>query len=152
MAVTRCGVQRQMCLAYSQHERKERSKTVAGGYLEDRRQWRGISRLTPFPGVKDIWEDRVLGARGLCRETHRVEMVGVLAYMRAAYLPQTFERQPGMFLALLSSPSARPSLLAACRSASPQPPAAPNAARMCPHLHSKVDINTPLKQLTVEQL
>ncbi len=34
-----------------------------------------------FPGarVKDIWEDRVQGARGLCRETHGIEVVGVLA-------------------------------------------------------------------------
>ncbi len=34
-----------------------------------------------FPGtrVKDIWEDRVPGARGLYRETHGVEVVGVLA-------------------------------------------------------------------------
>ncbi|KTF84544.1 hypothetical protein cypCar_00045517, partial [Cyprinus carpio] len=30
-------------------------------------------------GVKDIWEDRVLGAPGLCRETHGVEVVGLLA-------------------------------------------------------------------------
>ncbi len=30
-------------------------------------------------GVKDIWEDCVPGARGLCRETHGVEVVGVLA-------------------------------------------------------------------------
>ncbi len=33
----------------------------------------------PGAGVKDICEDRVPGARGLCRETHRVEVVGVLA-------------------------------------------------------------------------
>ncbi len=32
----------------------------------------------PGAGVKYIWEDRVLGAQGLCRETHRVEVVGVL--------------------------------------------------------------------------
>ncbi len=33
----------------------------------------------PGAGVKDIWEARVLGAQGLCRETHGVEVVGVLA-------------------------------------------------------------------------
>ncbi len=33
----------------------------------------------PGAGVKDIWEDCVLGAQGLCRETHGVEVVGVLA-------------------------------------------------------------------------
>ncbi len=33
----------------------------------------------PGAGVKDIWEDRILGAWGLCRETHGVEVVGVLA-------------------------------------------------------------------------
>ncbi len=39
-----------------------------------------------------------------------------------------------------------------CRSASPWPPApaAPNAARTCPHLHSKVNTNPPLKQVTVK--
>ncbi len=30
-------------------------------------------------GVKDIWEDRIPGARGLGRESHGVEVVGVLA-------------------------------------------------------------------------
>ncbi len=33
----------------------------------------------PGAGVKGIWEDRVPGAWGLCRETHGVEVVGVLA-------------------------------------------------------------------------
>ncbi len=33
----------------------------------------------PGAGVKDIWEDRVPGARGLCRETYGVEVVGLLA-------------------------------------------------------------------------
>ncbi len=33
----------------------------------------------PGAGVKDIWEDCIPGARGLCRETHGVEVVGVLA-------------------------------------------------------------------------
>ncbi len=32
----------------------------------------------PGAGVKDIWEDRVPGTQGLYRETHGVEMVGVL--------------------------------------------------------------------------
>ncbi len=53
------------------------------------RPWRGRDRrpgpgsrlllLHPGSGVKDIWEDRVPGARGLCRETHGVEVVEVLA-------------------------------------------------------------------------
>ncbi len=68
----------------------ERSEAVPGGDLEDRRG--GSRRQRPgsllpllqgpwFPGagVKDIWEDHVLGARGLCRETHGVEVVRVLA-------------------------------------------------------------------------
>ncbi len=33
----------------------------------------------PGAGMKDIWEDRLPRARGLCRETHGVEVVGVLA-------------------------------------------------------------------------
>ncbi len=62
-----------------------------GGDLEDRRG--RIRRPGPgsrllllhpgpgFPGVgvKDIWEDRIPGAWGLCRETHGLEVVGVLA-------------------------------------------------------------------------
>ncbi len=100
----------------------------------------------PGAGVKDIWEDHIPGARGLCRETHRVEVAGVLA----AYLFRTCERQPGMFPALLSISSAGPASQAARGSVSPWPPApaAPNAARTCPHLHSKVDTNQPLKQVT----
>ncbi len=55
---------------------------------------RGLDRLFHcctqgpwFPGarVKDIWEDRVPGAQGLCRETHGVEVVGMLA-ARHTYL------------------------------------------------------------------
>ncbi len=66
--------------------RVEISKTGGGGRRED------ISRLArvfrccctqcpwfPGAGVKAIWEDRVLGARGLCRKTHGVKVVGVLA-------------------------------------------------------------------------
>ncbi len=63
--------------------RDEMSKT-GGGEVVDR----GLDRVFccctqgpefPGAGVKDIWEDRVPGARGLCRETHGVEVVGVLA-------------------------------------------------------------------------
>ncbi len=69
----------------------ERGEAVTGGDLEDRR---GRSRRPgsgsrlpllhpgsglPSAGVKDIWDDHVPGARGLCRETHGVEVVGVLA-------------------------------------------------------------------------
>ncbi len=68
----------------------ERSEVVSGGDLEDSRRRRGRSCrrglshvfrccCTQGPGcpgarVKDIWEDRVLG-----RETHGVEVLGVLA-------------------------------------------------------------------------
>ncbi len=102
--------------------------------------------------MKDIWEDCILGARGLCRESHGVEVVGVLA-VRCILTYMTCERQLGMFPALLSAPSAGPASPAALRSASPRPPApaAPNAAQMCPHLHSKVDTNPPIKQVTVKK-
>ncbi len=62
--------------------RVEISKTGGGEVVA-----RGLARVfcccctqgpwCPGAGVKDVWEDRVLGARGLCRETHRVEVVGV---------------------------------------------------------------------------
>ncbi len=105
----------------------------------------------PGAGVKDIWEDRVPGARGLCRKTHGVEVVGVLA--AGCILTPNLWRQPGMFPALLSAPSAGPASQEACGSVSPWPPApaAPNAARRCPQLHSKVDTNPPLKQVTAKQ-
>ncbi len=82
-----------------------------------------------------------MGARGLCRETHEVEVVGVLA--AGCIFTPDLGHQPGMFLILLSALSAGPVSPAARGSASPQPPvpAAPNAARTCPHLHSKVDTN-----------
>ncbi len=101
----------------------------------------------PGNGVKDIWEDLVPGARGLCRETQGVEVVGVLA---AYCIPRTCGRQPGMFSALLSTPSAGPDSQAARGSASPRPP--PNAARTCSHLHSKVNTNQPLKQVKIVNL
>ncbi len=58
-----------------------------------------------------------------------------------------------MFPALLSVSSAGPVSQAARGSVSPRPPApaAPNAARTCPHLHTKVDTDPPLKQVTVKQ-
>ncbi len=58
-----------------------------------------------------------------------------------------------MFPALLSAPSAGTVSQASHGSASPRPPApvALNAARTCPHLHSKVDTKLPLKQVTVKQ-
>ncbi len=127
--------------------RVEISKTGGGGGGED--VSRGLARVFhccctqgpwfPGAGVKDIWEDRVPGARGLYRETHVVKVVGVLA--AHCIFPQTCKHQPGMFPALLSALSAEPASPAARGSASPQPPvpAAPNAARTCPHLHSKVD-------------
>ncbi len=80
--------------------------------------------------MKDIWEDRVPGARGLCRETHRVQVVGVL------------------FPALLSIFSAGPTSQATRGSVSPWPPA---PARACPHLHTKVDTDPPTKQVRVKQ-
>ncbi len=63
--------------------RVEISKTGGGEVVA-----RGLDRVFrcctqgpwfPGAGVKDIWQDRVPGARGLCRETHGVEVVGVLA-------------------------------------------------------------------------
>ncbi len=62
-------------------------------------------------------------------------------------------RQPEMFPALLSVSSTGPVSQAARGSVSPRPPApaAPNAARTCPHLHTKVDTNLPFKQVTVKQ-
>ncbi len=60
----------------------EISKTVGGGGGEVVDQ--GLDRIFRCctqglwfhsTGVKDIWEDGVLGAWGLCRETHRVEVV-----------------------------------------------------------------------------
>ncbi len=58
-----------------------------------------------------------------------------------------------MFPALLSVSSAGPVSQAARGSVSPRPPAqaAPNAARTCPHLHTKVGTNPPFKQVTVKQ-
>ncbi len=102
-----------------------------------------------FPGarVKDIWEDRVPGARGLCRETHKVEVVGVLAAC-CILTPNLWASARDVssvafrFLSWACFPSS-------CRSVSPPAPAAPNAAQMCPHLHSKVDTNLPLKQVTL---
>ncbi len=63
--------------------REEISKT-GGGEVVDRGldcAFRCCTQGIRFPGagVKDIGEDRVLGAWGLCRETHGLEGVGVLA-------------------------------------------------------------------------
>ncbi len=71
--------------------------------------------------------------------------------LRCAYSPRTCGHQLGMFPALLSAPSAGPVSQAACGSATPRPPTASNAARTRPYLHSKVDTNPPLKQVTVKQ-
>ncbi len=63
--------------------RDEMSKTGGGEVVA-----RGLDRVFrcctqgpwfPGAGVKAICDDRVPGARGLCRETHGVEVVGVLA-------------------------------------------------------------------------
>ncbi len=61
----------------------EMSKT-GGGEVVDRGLdgvFRCCTQGPGFPGtgVKAIWEDRVPSARGLCRKTHGVEVVGVLA-------------------------------------------------------------------------
>ncbi len=63
--------------------REEISKT-GGGEVVDRGldcAFRCCIQGIRFPDarVKDIGEDRVLGAWGLCRETHGLEVVGVLA-------------------------------------------------------------------------
>ncbi len=54
--------------------RVEISKTGGGGRGLDH-----VFRCCSGAGVKDIWEDRIPGAWGLCRETHGVEVVEVLA-------------------------------------------------------------------------
>ncbi len=54
----------------------EISKT-GGGEVVDRCCTQGLG--FPGTGVKDIWEDRIPVAWGLCRETHGVKVVGVLA-------------------------------------------------------------------------
>ncbi len=63
--------------------RDEMSKTGGGEVVN-----RGLDRVfrcctqgpgIPGAGVKAIWEDHVLGAWGLCRETHGVEVVRVSA-------------------------------------------------------------------------
>ncbi len=112
--------------------RVEISKSGGGEVIDQTldRIFRCCTQGPGFPGggVKDIWEDRVPGARGLCRKTHRVEGVRVLA--ACCILTRTCERQPGMFPALLSICSAGPSSQAARGSVSPRlpAPAAPNAA------------------------
>ncbi len=63
--------------------RDEMSKT-GGGEVVDRgldHVFRCCTQGPWFPsaGVKAICDDRVPGAWGLCRETHGVEVVGVLA-------------------------------------------------------------------------
>ncbi len=63
--------------------RDEMSKT-GGGEVIDRgldRVFRCCTQGPWFPGagVKAICDDHVPGARGLCRETHGVKVVGVLA-------------------------------------------------------------------------
>ncbi len=57
---------------------------------------------------------------------------------------QTCEHQPRTFPKRLSALSAGP--------ASPWPPARTAFGAMCPHLHSKVDTNPPLKQVTVKRI
>ncbi len=98
-------------------------------------------------GMKEIWEDHVPVAWGLCRETHGVEVVGVLA-ARCILTPDLWA-SAGMFPALLSAPSTGSASPAARRSASPRSPAsaARNAARTCSHLYTKVDTNPPVKQM-----
>ncbi len=63
--------------------RDEMSKTGVGEVIDRSldRVFRCCTQGPGFPGagVKAIWEDCVPGARGLCRETHGVEVVGVLA-------------------------------------------------------------------------
>ncbi len=91
--------------------RVEISKT-GGGEVVDRgldRFFRCCTQGSGFPGarVKDIWEDRAPGALGLCRETHGVEVVGVLA-ARCILTPDLWECQPRMFPALLSVSSTGP--------------------------------------------
>ncbi len=82
--------------------RDEMSKT-GGGEVVARcldRVFRCCTQGPWFPGagVKAICDDRVPGARGLCRETHGVEVVGVLAVRLHTYpglmsvSPRCFQR------------------------------------------------------------
>ncbi len=131
--------------------RDEMSKTGGGEVIA-----RGLDRVFrcctqgpwfPGAGVKAICDDRVPGARGLCRETHGVEVVGVLA-AHCILTPDLWASARDV-----SSVAFRFLSWACFPSVSPRPPAraAPNAARTCPHLHTNVDTNPPLKQVTVKQ-
>ncbi len=83
--------------------REEISKTGGGEGVD-----RGLDRVFlcctqgpgfPGAGVKDIWEDRVPGAWGLCRERHGVEVVGVLA--ACCILTNTWSRGGGSVSSVL---------------------------------------------------
>ncbi len=99
--------------------RDEMSKTGGGEVVA-----RGLDRVFrcctqgpwfPGAGVKAICDDRVPGARGLCRETHGVEVVGALAacYTYPGLMsvsPRCFQRcypfpQLGLFPKQLVDPS-----------------------------------------------
>ncbi len=90
----------------------------------------------PGAGVKDIWEDHVPDARGLCRETHEVEVVGVLSAC-SILTPDLWPSTRDVSSVALHSVSQ-----AARGSVSPLPPApaAPNAARTCPQIAYFVEI------------
>ncbi len=80
--------------------RDEMTKT-GGGEVVDQgldRVFRCCTQGSWFPGagVKPICDDHVPGARGLCRETHGVEVVGVFSSALPTY-PGLMSVSPGCF-------------------------------------------------------
>ncbi len=120
----------------------ERNEAVADGDLEDQRRRRGRGHrqrpgsLLPLlhPGSvvsRHRSEGHLERSRPGCTgpvQRNTWSRGGGSASKRAAYLPRTCGRQPGMFPALLYAPSARPASQAACGYASPLHPAPANAA------------------------
>ncbi len=98
-----------------------------------------------------LWRSRP-GCTGPVQRNTRSRGGGSVSSALHTY-PGLMSVSPEMFPALLSVSSAGPVSQAARGSVSPRPPApaAPNAARTCPHLHTKVDTNLPFKQVTVKQ-
>ncbi len=130
----------------------ERNKADAGGDLEDRRQWRwGGHRQRPGSLLPLLHQGSVVtrrrseghlgrsrpGCSGPMQRNTRSRGGGSAS--SALHTPELWASS-GMFPALLSTPSAGPASQAARGYASSRPPApaAPNAARTCPHLHSKM--------------
>ncbi len=137
----------------------QRSEAVAGGNLEEGRGGGCLPRpgsllplLNPGSVISRRWSEEHLGRShpGCTGPVQRNTWNGGGGSV-SSVLHTYPGHQPRMFPALLSAPSAGPVSQATHESATPRPPAAPDAARTCPHLHTKVDTNLPLKQVTVKQ-